>query len=51
MRIIPIASGKGGVGKSLVSANLGVAFAQAGKRVGTRSSSAADGYWNISKQH
>ena len=33
MRIIPIASGKGGVGKSLVSANLGVAFAQAGKRV------------------
>ena len=33
MRVIPIASGKGGVGKSLVSANLGVAFAQAGKRV------------------
>jgi flagellar biosynthesis protein FlhG len=33
MRIIPIASGKGGVGKSLVAANLGVAFAQAGKRV------------------
>ena len=33
MRIIPIASGKGGVGKSLVSANLGVAFAQAGQRV------------------
>jgi flagellar biosynthesis protein FlhG len=33
MRIIPIASGKGGVGKSLVSANLAVAFAQAGKRV------------------
>jgi len=33
MRIIPVASGKGGVGKSLVSANLGVAFAQAGKRV------------------
>ncbi|MDR0495924.1 MAG: AAA family ATPase [Treponema sp.] len=33
MRIIPIASGKGGVGKSLVSANLGVAFAQAGKKV------------------
>ncbi|GHV24858.1 ATP-binding protein [Spirochaetia bacterium] len=33
MRIIPIASGKGGVGKSLLSANLGVAFAQAGQRV------------------
>jgi flagellar biosynthesis protein FlhG len=33
MRVIPIASGKGGVGKSLVSANLGVAFAQAGQRV------------------
>jgi len=33
MRIIPIASGKGGVGKSLVSANMGVAFAQAGQRV------------------
>ena len=33
MRIIPIASGKGGVGKSLVSANLGVAFAQNGQRV------------------
>jgi flagellar biosynthesis protein FlhG len=33
MRVIPIASGKGGVGKSLVSANLGIAFAQAGKRV------------------
>jgi len=33
MRIIPIASGKGGVGKSLVAANLGVAFAQAGQRV------------------
>ncbi|MDR0496743.1 MAG: P-loop NTPase [Treponema sp.] len=33
MRIIPVASGKGGVGKSLVAANLGVAFAQAGQRV------------------
>ena len=33
MRILPIASGKGGVGKSLVSANLAVAFAQMGKRV------------------
>jgi flagellar biosynthesis protein FlhG len=33
MRIIPIASGKGGVGKSLAAANLGVAFAQAGQRV------------------
>ena len=33
MRIIPVASGKGGVGKSLLSANLGVAFAQAGQRV------------------
>jgi len=33
MRIIPIASGKGGVGKSLVSANMAIAFAQAGQRV------------------
>jgi flagellar biosynthesis protein FlhG len=33
MRILPIASGKGGVGKSLVAANLAVAFAHAGKRV------------------
>jgi flagellar biosynthesis protein FlhG len=33
MRIIPIASGKGGVGKSLVAANIAVALAQAGQRV------------------
>jgi len=33
MRIIPVASGKGGVGKSLVAANLGVAFAQVGQKV------------------
>jgi flagellar biosynthesis protein FlhG len=33
MRIIPVASGKGGVGKSLIAANLGVAMAQARQRV------------------
>jgi len=33
VRIVPIASGKGGVGKSLVAANLSVAIGQAGKRV------------------
>lgn len=33
MQVIPIASGKGGVGKTLVSANLAIALGQAGKRV------------------
>ncbi|MDE5898630.1 MAG: P-loop NTPase [Treponemataceae bacterium] len=33
MQIVPIASGKGGVGKSLLSANLAIALGQAGKRV------------------
>ncbi len=32
MHILPIASGKGGVGKSLVSANLAIALAKSGKR-------------------
>jgi flagellar biosynthesis protein FlhG len=33
MQIIPIASGKGGVGKSLVAANLSIALAQSGHKV------------------
>lgn len=33
MRVLPIASGKGGVGKSLLSVNLSIALAQAGHRV------------------
>jgi flagellar biosynthesis protein FlhG len=33
MQVLPIASGKGGVGKSLVAANLAVALSQAGKEV------------------
>ena len=33
MQIIPRASGKGGVGKSLLSANLAIALGQAGKKV------------------
>jgi flagellar biosynthesis protein FlhG len=33
MQVLPIASGKGGVGKSLVATNLSIALAQAGKRV------------------
>ncbi len=33
MQLIPIASGKGGVGKTLVASNLAIALAQSGKRV------------------
>lgn len=33
MRVVPIASGKGGVGKSLLAANLAVALAQSGRKV------------------
>ena len=33
MQILPIASGKGGVGKRLLSANLAIALGQAGKKV------------------
>jgi flagellar biosynthesis protein FlhG len=33
VRIVPIASGKGGVGKSLLAANLAIALSQAGKNV------------------
>ena len=33
MRVLPIASGKGGVGKSLMAVNLSIALSQAGQRV------------------
>lgn len=33
MRIVPVASGKGGVGKSLLAANLALALGEAGQRV------------------
>jgi len=33
MHIVPVASGKGGVGKTLLAANLAIALGQAGKRV------------------
>jgi flagellar biosynthesis protein FlhG len=33
MRVIPVASGKGGVGKTLLAANLSIALAQAGRKV------------------
>jgi flagellar biosynthesis protein FlhG len=33
MHVLPIASGKGGVGKSLLAANIAIVLAQAGKRV------------------
>ena len=33
MQVLPIASGKGGVGKSLVATNLSIALGEAGKRV------------------
>ncbi len=33
MRVVPIASGKGGVGKSLLAANMAIALAESGRRV------------------
>ncbi len=33
MQVIPIASGKGGVGKTLVAANLAIALGKAGKKL------------------
>lgn len=32
MQIIPVAGGKGGVGKSLMAANLAIALSQSGKK-------------------